>query len=319
MDSLTSSLASLDVSTASSASTDGFKMTGKHAMFTACSRQTGEMEYQWIDKVEDIQDAVQDIKKHSLIAIDCEGVDLGKEGALCLLQVGLRMSPTLYRTYLFDITTMGKPAFTSGLADVLASQSISKIFYDCRLDCVALHHQFGVTVNNIIDLQLLVVNSIRANGGRLKWMPGLKRILDQKVPGIDANLLQIKASMKARYDTDLALWASRPMPTDLMLYASVDVAYMVILHDLLMAEFRRSPLNEYAPSTHNPLLEIISYTNYVWCRTFIDGSERVTPANKTELLAQKDRVCAPPTIHAIRHLSSNASSHSVFQSRRRIF
>ena len=40
-----------------------------------------------------------DIMQYDVIAVDCEGVNLSREGELCLVQVGLGEK----RVYLFDI------------------------------------------------------------------------------------------------------------------------------------------------------------------------------------------------------------------------
>src|SRR4051794_6163712 len=97
---------------------------GKHALFTPDSSQQSDMEYWLIDKTTDIEAALNVIRKHSLIAVDCEGVNLSTEGALCLLQIGIRISPMNHRCYLFDIQMMGKLAFEYGLADLLTSPKI---------------------------------------------------------------------------------------------------------------------------------------------------------------------------------------------------
>jgi len=35
----------------------------------------------------------------------------------------------------------------SGLKDILEDAQVTKLFYDCREDCNALQHQFGVKVD----------------------------------------------------------------------------------------------------------------------------------------------------------------------------
>lgn len=71
-----------------------------------------------VDEVEKIQKAVEDLKKYKTLGVDCEGVDLGKDGELCLLQVA-----TPEKVYLFDIEILKEEVFTKGrLYEVLASR-----------------------------------------------------------------------------------------------------------------------------------------------------------------------------------------------------
>ena len=92
-----------------------------------------------------------DISKGQDLAVDLEGVDLCREGTLCLLQVLRRDSNTIW---VVDVTVLGDEAFQSvaggtSLKSILESQTITKVselspnssrqlFYDCRHDIDAL-------------------------------------------------------------------------------------------------------------------------------------------------------------------------------------
>lgn len=66
-------------------STAQLHRAGNHALFRSGSSQQIDMEYQLVDKVTDIVYALNEIRKHDCISVDCEGVNLSKEGDLCLL------------------------------------------------------------------------------------------------------------------------------------------------------------------------------------------------------------------------------------------
>ena len=48
-------------------------------------------------------------KSYEMLSVDCEGVDLGKYGELCLLQIA-----TNGKVYLFDIVELEGKAFETG-------------------------------------------------------------------------------------------------------------------------------------------------------------------------------------------------------------
>ncbi|XP_067947528.1 piRNA biogenesis protein EXD1-like [Watersipora subatra] len=94
-----------------------------------------------VESAESTESAIEDLKEYSTLSVDCEGVDLGRDGELCLLQVA-----TPSKVYLFDIVALKGTAFSAGLKDILENSTITKLFYDCREDCNALKHQYNVEV-----------------------------------------------------------------------------------------------------------------------------------------------------------------------------
>ena len=63
---------------------------------------TKEITYQLIDQKDQIQEVIAMLKAKKLLAVDCEGVNLGRDGSLTLLQISSDDSPC----YLFDIQVM---------------------------------------------------------------------------------------------------------------------------------------------------------------------------------------------------------------------
>ena len=62
-----------------------------------------------VDSEEKVRNAVDDLRKFEMLSVDCEGVDLGKDGELCLLQIA-----TKDKVYLFDIVELKGKAFETG-------------------------------------------------------------------------------------------------------------------------------------------------------------------------------------------------------------
>eukprot|EP01112_Ceratiomyxa_fruticulosa_P008469 TRINITY_DN2194_c0_g1_i4.p1 TRINITY_DN2194_c0_g1~~TRINITY_DN2194_c0_g1_i4.p1 ORF type:complete len:322 (+),score=79.59 TRINITY_DN2194_c0_g1_i4:557-1522(+) len=99
--------------------------------------------------IEECEKAIKEIKKQHIIAVDCEGVNLGREGTLCLVQVA-----TSKKAYLFDIIEGGSRLFDHGLREILESDKILKVFHDCRLDSDALFHEHKVKMAKVFDTQV---------------------------------------------------------------------------------------------------------------------------------------------------------------------
>merc|ERR1711920_1211564 len=88
------------------------------------------------------------------IAVDLEGISLGRDGEICLIQISGKSAPT--RVYIFDITTLKQAAFNEGhLGDLLKSKVVTKLVFDGRNDNDALYHQYNVCMERAYDIQVL--------------------------------------------------------------------------------------------------------------------------------------------------------------------
>jgi exonuclease 3'-5' domain-containing protein 1 len=168
------------------------------------------------------------------VAVDFEGVALSREGRLCLAQVA--SADETEPVFLIDIVALGAEAFSVGrLGELLASETLVKLFFDCRNDRDALLHQFGVSVNRVYDIQ--VVYCMRYDeivGHRIGRLRGLRAALGD-CPGIDETDRQ---KLKATKDEGSKMfiededgkasdaWERRPLPPELVEYAAVDVRYL---------------------------------------------------------------------------------------------
>ncbi len=97
-----------------------------------------------------LESAMQKIKQSHCIAVDCEGDDLSRKGALTLLQI----QTDAKEIFLFDVQTIGREVMDA-LKPILESSSILKLGYDFRNDNDALVHQFQIHTQHLLDLQLV--------------------------------------------------------------------------------------------------------------------------------------------------------------------
>ena len=72
-----------------------------------------------------------------VIGFDCEGVDLCRHGALCIMQIAFPDA-----VYLVDAIEGGKELIEA-CKPALESEYVTKVIHDCKRDSEALYFQFG--------------------------------------------------------------------------------------------------------------------------------------------------------------------------------
>lgn len=111
-----------------------------------------------VDSLPSLEVMLADLQSKSQLSIDAEGLNLSRDGKLCILVVATSDAAV----YIVDVSKLGLDAFghsASGasLAAILESEAVEKLFWDPRMDCDALFHQFGVKTANVLDLQVAEV------------------------------------------------------------------------------------------------------------------------------------------------------------------
>jgi len=92
-----------------------------------------------------------------LLALDCEGVNLGRRGEVSIIQIA-----TTSMCFLLDVQC--KTAATVALAkEILENDSICKIIHDCRADSDALKHLLSITLKNVHDTQVAHTDDPKAH------------------------------------------------------------------------------------------------------------------------------------------------------------
>ena len=188
----------------------------------------------WIDDPDHIPAAVSHIARlaaaaHNAIAIDLEGVSLGRSGEVCILQISTdRHNAPIW---LFDVTRLGGALFEgeASLAALLRSAALEKLFFDCRSDVNALFHHYGVRPANVLDLQLLDVAQRKLMGVACNKVSGLGFICDRTPHARlsfaeKGRLAAVKAAALALFAPEAggsyAVWKARPLPPVLVEYCT---------------------------------------------------------------------------------------------------
>jgi exonuclease 3'-5' domain-containing protein 1 len=163
------------------------------------------------------------------VAVDMEGVELCREGEICLIQVADR----LRRVFLFDITVLGSAAFKQGkLGALLGDVRVRKVICDGRADNDALLHLHGVVMQNVYDLQVLYALTFSASTD--SYVKGLEACL-QAAQVVPATQWEVMRATKRRgkelfvpeLGGSLTAWRQRPLCDELVEYAVADVDCML--------------------------------------------------------------------------------------------
>jgi hypothetical protein len=189
------------------------------------------VKYHYITKIEDVPAALEEIKKHTIICVDLEGINLGRKGQITLLQIGVKNS-----IYLFDVLELKEKLFDQGMRAILQSKKQLKLFFDCRTDSDALYHQYSVELKRVHDVQVfdILYRRIKKFGG--KYLRGYNNCVSAFVTNIDPRFVSLKEKIsKIMTDgSDNNFWGRRPIPEEALEYAAYDVKYMFDIYDTIM-------------------------------------------------------------------------------------
>lgn len=162
------------------------------------------------------------------LALDIEGVALSRFGEICIVQVATRSG----QVFLFDVTVLGKEVFNDSLQRVLEAEAIRKLLWDCRSDADALKHVHGVSLKNILDIQILYAKKFATGpDGRAHSLCRYEHALQAVVSSADqTRAAEIKKRGKAMFAPEAGgtyeVWKRRPLPHILRAYCALDVVHM---------------------------------------------------------------------------------------------
>jgi hypothetical protein len=167
----------------------------------------------------DLSQCFEDIRSASVLALDCEGVDLGRFGEITIVQVS-----TANQCYLFDVLDKepGDPVALF-LKEVLESAEKIKIIHDAKMDSDALFHKLAINLNGVHDTQAWdnVKNKRQLNLNRL----------------LDAHSCPVNLTRNGDiYKSNIRFWAKRPLTFEMIEWASGDVKSLFELRDLQLAD-----------------------------------------------------------------------------------
>ncbi|KAJ3727745.1 ribonuclease H-like domain-containing protein [Lentinula raphanica] len=203
------------------------------------------------DTPESFSIAIHALKLSLGVVVDCEGLDLGRQnGRLSLLSIrSIPPLPNPSINYIFDFLCLPS-SLLQPLFALLSSSSVLKIVFDGRMDYSALYHEYGVVMENVLDLQLVDVASRYVRGerpectgqhrSRLAGCFGYASIRREKevfknvqvLQGLGGCMIEHKCVMttggKKQINHDI--WMDRPVPDEHLQYAAHDVEMIYTLY-----------------------------------------------------------------------------------------
>jgi DNA polymerase I-like protein with 3'-5' exonuclease and polymerase domains len=170
------------------------------------------------------------LKECNMIAIDIEGVDLGRnDGSISLIQIAASED----EVYCFDILALGEAVFSKKeyLGEIMESDKILKLCYDCRIDGDVLRAKHKVEIHYAYDLQVLYTFVFQPDTD--PFLKGLQHALQK--PGVmlcqnkfSEKVIQIKKEMKTAFLNERGshIFMQRPLTDKVLLYCASDVVYL---------------------------------------------------------------------------------------------
>ena len=150
------------------------------------------------------------VEQSATIAVDTEGASFHRfVDRIYLLQMSTRDV-----TAVLDPLAIGQPA---ALGRILESDRIEKVFHDADYDLRLLHQDYGWNTRRLFDTRVAA------------------QLLGIRAFGLAA-LLERSFGLKLDKKHQRADWSMRPLPRDMLDYASQDTMYLLELRDRLAAE-----------------------------------------------------------------------------------
>jgi stage III sporulation protein SpoIIIAA len=151
-----------------------------------------------------------------ILALDCEGVDLGRPGGrLCLVQIA-----TPSEVFLFDVEAC-PDVFDYGLRYILENENIIKVVHDCYHDALALALA-DVQLTAVLDSQVCFA-TLHPNSQKISLAGLIQDVLGKSHP----------EKHDPPHKTDRNYWRKRPIPAQGLAYAAADVELLIECYPVL--------------------------------------------------------------------------------------
>ena len=197
----------------------------------------GEPNIVWLDDVGDVAEAARDLQSEEYVSVVCQKHNLARTGPMDVIFIGTNDCTV----YVFDITTMGRPAFDSGLRDVLESSTPVKLMFDCRDEADTLHKMHGTWLAHVVDVQLINVLSWRISPrnkmrnrdiNSVHLLKGWKTCM-RKIPRNSLKCSPNFYSTGNTRDGGRNVWEKRPLEERLVIYWAAGTLNMFTLFETL--------------------------------------------------------------------------------------
>ncbi|XP_020222521.1 protein RRP6-like 3 isoform X1 [Cajanus cajan] len=180
-------------------------------------------------------------QKELVIGFDCEGVDLCRNGTLCVMQLAFADA-----IYLVDAIDGGKELIQA-CKPALESNYITKVIHDCKRDSEALYFQFGIKLNNVVDTQI-AYSLIEEQEGRKRlpddYISFVGLLADPRYCGTMCRGISYveKEEVRVLLRQDPKFWTYRPLSEQMVRAAADDVRFLLYIYHQMMEKLNERSL-----------------------------------------------------------------------------
>jgi len=172
-----------------------------------------EIETQIIDAAADLEEIARSLEKENAVAVDLEADSMYHyKEKVCLIQIATEKTSVVIDPLALKNLAPLNPIFSN--------PDIKKIFHGADYDVRSLYRDFKIRINNLFDTELAC------------------RYLGIKETGLQAVLkLFFNVNVDKKYQKKD--WSKRPLPKEMMVYASKDVIYLLPLARMLIHRLKK--------------------------------------------------------------------------------
>ncbi|KAJ0427971.1 putative 3'-5' exonuclease domain, K domain, ribonuclease H-like superfamily [Helianthus annuus] len=164
--------------------------------------------------------------KKLVIGFDCEGVDLCRNGTLCIMQLAFPDA-----IYLVDAIEGGK-TLVEACKPALESSYITKVIHDCKRDSEALYFQFNIKLHNVFDTQIAYSLIEEQEGGDKST---------RRLHIICISYLE-KQEVRVLLRQDPNFWKYRPLSELMVRAATDDVRFLLYIYNKMVVKMNQKSL-----------------------------------------------------------------------------
>jgi len=222
------------------------------------------LKYEYVDSEVAFEKSKDLIMSSEIISIDCEGDNLSRKGKLSVVQICTDNN----EIFVLDYITLND-GLIKFLKLIMSNPKILKLGFDFRNDADILLHQFGIEIENLLDVQLVdfwkqtslnLFSSTLAEDWKESVKMGKIAWGDCFLPSLKSHSKEQMSKLKEIQKGD---WTKRPLQENEIRYAASDV--MLIMH--IFKEFEQQIIAE-------NLMDKFKNVSKKYCKMFAEKSVR---------------------------------------------